>query len=90
MSTPATGQRPEMRKSFSAGSPHEARSAASAWLGDFSAHGPLHLRSIRVVEEGDAFAALVTYREAEVETTPRHFDDAAPGAESAAPLLKSA
>jgi hypothetical protein len=73
----------EMRKSFTAESPGRARAAASAWLGDFSAHGPLNLRTIRVVEEGEAFAAVVTYSEAKVETTPRYFD-------KYVPMLKSA
>jgi hypothetical protein len=91
MSTPGALPKPEMRKSFAAGTPTAARLAASAWLGDFAAHGPLDLRSIRVVEEGDAFAAVVTYREMEVETTPRHFGNEPVRLPRATmPLLKSA
>jgi hypothetical protein len=83
MSAQSDAPAPQFRKSFTAESPGLARAAASAWLGDFSAHGPLHLRTIRVVEEGEVFAAIVTYSEARVETTPRFFDNYVP-------LLKSA
>jgi hypothetical protein len=73
MSTPAAA--PEKRKSFPGDSPPAARDAASAWLRDFSAHGPLDIRSIRVSEEADRFIATVVYSEARIELTPRHFPD---------------
>lgn len=52
---------PEMRKSFPARSPAAARVAASTWLGDFGQHGPLKIRSIRVVGDHEHFEAVVTY-----------------------------
>jgi hypothetical protein len=52
---------PRMRKAFSGDTPWGARAAASKWLSDFSDHGPLHIRSIRVIEIGEAFEAVVTY-----------------------------
>lgn len=79
MSTPATAS--EKRKAFPGESPPAARDAASAWLRDFSAHGPLDIRSIRVSEEGDRFIATVIYAEAKIEVTPRHFPDHQPAAE---------
>jgi len=63
----------EKRKSFAALSPGEARKAASVWLGDFTEHGPLVIRSIRVDEDGGDYVAVVTYRDAKVETSPRYF-----------------
>jgi hypothetical protein len=74
---------PEMRKSFTAESPGKARAAASAWLGDFAVHGPLNIRTIRVIEDGESFAAIVTYSEAKVETSPRFFDGYVPLKKSA-------
>ena len=71
------------RKSFQAELPRDARQAASAWLGDFSAHGPLDIRSIRLVEEPDAFVAVVTFSEMAVEEAPRNFSNVVP-------LLRSA
>jgi len=73
----------EMRKSFTGDSPGKARAACSAWLGDFAAHGPLHIRTIRVIEDGETFAAIVTYSEAKVEITPRFFDGYVPLKKSA-------
>jgi hypothetical protein len=52
---------PRMRKAFQGSTPWGARAAASKWLSDFSEHGPLHIRSIRVIEDGDSFEAVVTY-----------------------------
>jgi hypothetical protein len=75
----------ETRRSFSGASPHAARDAASAWLRDFSAHGPLDIASIRVSEQADGFIATVTYSEAEIEVTPRHFSEG-----GHLPLLRSA
>ncbi len=73
-----------MRKSFQAPTARDARRAASAWLGDFSAHGPLDIRSIRLVEEPDSFAAVVTFSEMPIEEAPpRYFSNVVP-------LLKSA
>lgn len=63
----------EKSKSFPGKSPNAARDAASEWLRDFSEHGPLDIRSIRVSEEGEAFLATVTYTTAKIEITPRHF-----------------
>jgi hypothetical protein len=71
MSGDATAQ----SKSFPGESPNAARDAASEWLRDFSAHGPLDISSIRVSEEGDTFVATVTYTNAKIEITPRHFPD---------------
>jgi hypothetical protein len=52
-----------LRKSFAGDTPWHARSAASKWLSDFSRHGPLHIGSIRVIENGNMFEAVVTYSE---------------------------
>ena len=52
---------PRMRKAFQGDTPWGARTAASKWLSDFSDHGPLHIRSIRVIETGETFEAVVTY-----------------------------
>jgi hypothetical protein len=79
MSTPDADT--EMRKSFKADSPPAARDAASAWLRDFSAHGPLDIRSISVSEEEDHFVATVIYSNASIEITPRHFPARLPQAE---------
>lgn len=76
---------PDQRKAFEGGSPAAARAAASKWLRDFSAHGPLDIHGIRVSEDGERFLATVVYSHAEVETTPRHFPDQEP-----LPLRKSA
>lgn len=65
----------EKRKSFTGQSPCAARDAASLWLRDFTIHGPLDIRSISVSEEDEAFVATVTYAEASVEITPRHFPE---------------
>jgi hypothetical protein len=65
----------EQSKSFSGESPDAARNAASEWLRDFSSHGPLDIRSIRVSEEDESFVATVTYTNATIEITPRHFPD---------------
>lgn len=78
MNAPISLLLPEKRKVFVAPSPAEARSACSVWLNDFSTHGPLAIRSIRVNEDGDAFAAVVTYRDAVIETSPRYFADREP------------
>lgn len=48
---------------FEGDSPGRARAAASAWLGDFTQHGPLRIRRITVSENGDTFIAIVTYSE---------------------------
>jgi len=74
---------PDKRMAFAAESPWEARSAASDWLGNFAEHGPLDIRSIRVIPDRDRFVAIVIYAEMKVEAAPRHFD-------KEAPLLKSA
>jgi hypothetical protein len=75
----------EEHKSFAGGSPAAARDAATTWLRDFAAHGPLDIRSIRVSEDGETFVATVVYTPAEIEVTPRHFPDHEP-----LPLLQSA
>jgi hypothetical protein len=80
---PISNLLPEKRKSFAAPSPAEARSAASAWLNDFSQHGPLALRSIRVDGDGDEFIAVVIYRDTRTEPSPRYFADKPPLAKSA-------
>ncbi len=73
----------EMRKSFPGESPPAARDAASAWLRDFSVHGPLDIRSISVSEEDDHFIATVVYTNASLEIVPmRHFPDRQPAAEA--------
>ena len=73
-----------MRKSFQAPTSREARQAASAWLGDFSAHGPLDIRSMRLVEEPDSFVAVVTFSEMPMlEAPPRYFSNVAPLRKSA-------
>jgi hypothetical protein len=82
MSTPADA--PEKRRSFPGVSPPAARNAASSWLRDFSAHGPLDIRSIRVSEKGDHFIATVVFSEAMIELTPRHFPDDQPAEKTAA------
>ena len=76
MTTPS--DLPERSKTFPGSSPSAARDAASLWLRDFSDHGPLDIRSIRVSEEGERFVATVVYAEASIEATPRHFPDAEP------------
>lgn len=82
MSTHAAAQ--VFRKSFQAQLPRDARNAASAWLGDFTAHGPLDIRSIRLVEEPDAFVAVVTFSEMPAEDSPpRYFDNVVPMLRSA-------
>ena len=53
----------KQRRSFPGDTPWNARCAASRWLSDFSTHGPLHIGSIRVIEIGHAFEAVVTYSE---------------------------
>jgi hypothetical protein len=68
----------EMRKSFAAASPGEARNFACEWLRNFADHGPLDLKSLRVREERELFVATVVYDEMTVETTPRHFPDYEP------------
>jgi hypothetical protein len=60
MNAPISLLLPEKRKMFFAPSPAEARVAASTWLNDFTIHGPLAIRSIRVEEDGETFAAVVT------------------------------
>ncbi len=82
MSSP--GDAPEEKKTFRGSSPNIAREAASRWLRDFSAHGPLNIRSIRVSEANDAFVATVIYSEATIELTPRHFPDYVPASQTAA------
>ena len=52
---------PARFRSFDAGSPGEARVAASLWLGDFQQHGPLDIRSLRVIPNNDRFLAVLTY-----------------------------
>lgn len=47
--------------SFQADCAGQARVAASRWLGDFSQHGPLNIRAIRVVPKDEHFVAIVTY-----------------------------
>jgi hypothetical protein len=79
-----TGNAPEQSKSFPGNSPRAARDAASEWLRDFSAHGPLDIRSIRVSEEGQTFFATVVFSNASIEITPRHFTDYKPVSASAA------
>jgi hypothetical protein len=73
----------EKRKSFAAQTAGEARGAASGWLRDFEAHGPLEIRSIRVSMERDLFVAIVSYTEMEVEETPQYFADYHPVARTA-------
>jgi hypothetical protein len=73
MSTPSATT--EKSKSFPGESPCAARDAATAWLRDFSEHGPLDIRSIRVSEDGETFVATVIYADATIEITPRHFPD---------------
>jgi hypothetical protein len=53
----------KQRKAFPGDTPWSARGAASKWLSDFSQHGPLHIGSIRVIEDGEMFEAVVTYSE---------------------------
>jgi hypothetical protein len=80
----STAKAPELRKVFTGTTPGGARALASAWLGDFKTHGPLHIRSIRVVEEEvGGFTAVITYREAVIETSPRYFTDQEPLKKSA-------
>jgi len=52
---------PAQFRSFEGKSPGRARSAASKWLGDFTQHGPLDIRSIRVIPNEDRFLAVLTY-----------------------------
>jgi hypothetical protein len=63
MDSPYDPSAPEMRKTFPARSPSAARVAASMWLNDFRQHGPLRIRSIRVIGDDDRFEAVVTYSE---------------------------
>jgi hypothetical protein len=79
-----TGNAPEQSRSFAGNSPRAARDAASEWLRDFSAHGPLDIRSIRVSEEGQTFFATVVYSNASIEITPRHFAEYKPANANAA------
>jgi hypothetical protein len=72
-----------MRKSFAGPAPWAARRAASEWLSDFCQHPPLHIRSIRVIEDNADFIAVVTYSEMTIEPSPRYFA-------TETPLLKSA
>lgn len=83
MSTPSDAA--EKSKSFRGGTPNAARDAASEWLRNFNAHGPLDIRSISVSEKGETFIATVVYSDATIEITPRHFPD-----REAEPLLQSA
>jgi hypothetical protein len=62
------------RKSFTAESPWGARAAASAWLSDFSLHGPVDIASIRVVEDEETFTAVVTYAPMKLEDAPARVD----------------
>ena len=73
-----SGDAEEKSKAFPGESPNAARDAATVWLRDFSEHGPLDIRSIRVSEDGETFVATVTYADATIETTPRHFPDHQP------------
>ncbi len=77
----------EQRKSFAAYSPSEARAAASSWLRDFTAHGPLEIKSIKVAEENDLYVATVAYAEMTIEKSPQYFADYEPVLPT---LLKSA
>ncbi len=54
------------------------------WLRNFRDHGPLEIKSIRVIEESEHFVATVVYGEMTIEESPRYFADYAPA------LLKSA
>jgi hypothetical protein len=74
----------EQRRSFPGDSPRAARDAASEWLRDFSAHGPLDIQSISVSEEGQSFLATVVFSEASIEITPRHFPNYVPARQNAA------
>jgi hypothetical protein len=78
MTTPSDA--PEQKKTFPGPNPCAARDAASAWLRDFSSHGPLDIRSISVSEDGETFVATVTYCDAKIEITPRHFPESRPAA----------
>jgi hypothetical protein len=48
-------------KEFTAESAAKARSDAANWLGDFSAHGPLEIASIRTMAHRGRFVAVVAY-----------------------------
>ena len=74
---------PRMRRAFSGDTPWGARAAASKWLSDFTDHGPLHIRSIRVIEVGEAFEAVVTY------SAMRLDSDAAKMPAALMPMLKT-
>ena len=63
MSAPAQLPNADLVRSFEAASAGRARAAASRWLGDFNEHGPLSIRRIRVIEQGDRFLAVVVYSE---------------------------
>ena len=66
----ADHQPPEMCRAFLGESPDAARRAASEWLSDFSAHGPLEIVKIRTIQEGATFVATVTYSAAANERVP--------------------
>lgn len=68
----------EQQKTFNGSSASAARDAASSWLRNFSLHGPLDIRSIRVTEEGESFVATVVYSDASIDFTPRHFPEPKP------------
>jgi hypothetical protein len=65
----------DKRKAFTGRTAGEARGSASEWLRNFDDHGPLHIKSIRVTAEAGQYVATVTYSEAKIETSPRHFAD---------------
>ena len=68
----------EQQMTFNGSSACAARDAASAWLRNFSLHGPLDIRSIRVTEDGESFVATVVYSDASIDFTPRHFPEPKP------------
>jgi hypothetical protein len=49
-------------ESFTAASAGKARTAATAWLSDFSRHGPLQIESIITAAKQDQFVTVVTYQ----------------------------
>jgi len=65
----------EKRKAFMGRTAGEARGSASEWLRNFDEHGPLHIKSISVTLEDGQYIATVTYSEAKIESSPRHFSD---------------
>ena len=63
MSVAVEMRAPDQSRLFEGDSPGHARAAASAWLGDFSQHGPLRIRRISVSQNGESFVAIVTFAE---------------------------